>query len=54
MIRIVETDECPADFASAEPESTGFLRAFQTAGIGDFRFGYLLAYRGDTRVSVVP
>jgi hypothetical protein len=54
MIRIVETDECPADFACAEPESGDFLRAFQAACIGDFRFGYLLAYRGDTRVSMVP
>ena len=54
MIRIVEVDECPVDFASEEPEDHCFLRAFQAAGIGDFRYGYLLVYRDDVRVSVVP
>ena len=54
MIRIVEADECPEDFASAEPEDHRFLRAFRAAGIGDFRYGCLLAYRDDVRVSVVP
>ncbi len=53
-IRIVDTDACPEDFAAAEPEDHRFLQAFQRAGIGDFRCGYLLAYRGKTRVSVVP
>lgn len=54
MIRVVDTGECPEDFAVAEPEDHRFLRAFQAAGIGDFQFGYLLAYRDDVRVSVVP
>lgn len=54
VIRIVEAGECPEDFAAAEPEDHRFLRAFQAAGIGDFRFGYLLVYRNEVRVSVVP
>jgi len=54
VIRIVESAECPDDFAAEEPEDHRFVRAFQAAGIGDFRFGYLLVYRGDVRVSVVP
>ncbi len=54
LIRIVDTDACPEDFAVAEPEDHRFLQAFQRAGIGDFCCGYLLVYRGETRVSVVP
>jgi len=54
VLSIVETDLCPEDFADTEPEGHHFIRAFQSAGIGDFRFGYLLVYRDQKRVTVVP
>ena len=42
------------DFGAAEPEDYRFMRAYQSAGVADFRCGYLLVYRGAVRVSVVP
>ncbi len=54
MLRVVETELCPQDYGLTEPEDCRFARAFQSAGIADFRCAYLLVYREESRVSVVP
>jgi len=53
VLRIVETQTCPENFGRSEPEDYRFVRAFQDAGIPDFRFRYLLVYRGEAQVSTI-
>lgn len=54
MLRIEDLTVPPEGFLHDEPEGEGYYEAVQTAGMEDFRFGYLAVYRADQLVTVAP
>lgn len=54
MLRAVELDTPPDDFLENEPEGAAFHKAFQAAGIREFRCSYLAIFREEQRIAVIP
>lgn len=52
-LRLLDVCDCPEDFLGDWPEDGAFYRATEHTMPG-FSIGYLLAYRADVRIAVIP
>lgn len=54
MLQVEHVDVAPDGFLAHDPEDARYHRAFQAAGLPDFRFGYLIVRRSGVQLAVLP